>query len=74
VRCIVRREDAFIAIKSGPSIQKYLDRLDHAIVPDNAAENAYDKALAGAKYIVHIAGAWPMPVRQDHLCLHTKRD
>jgi nucleoside-diphosphate-sugar epimerase len=67
VRCIVRREDAFNTIKSGPSIQKYLhlDRLEHAVVLDNAVENAYDEALAGAKYVVHIAGAWPMPVRRD---------
>jgi hypothetical protein len=64
VRCIVRREDAFTAIKSGPSVRKYLDRLDYAIVSDNAAEKAYEEALAGAKYVVHIAGAWPMPVRQ----------
>jgi hypothetical protein len=65
VRCVVRREDAFHIIRSGPSIQKYLhlDRLEYAIVPDNTAENAYNEALAGAKYVVHIAGAWPMPVR-----------
>ncbi|KAL5114905.1 hypothetical protein ACEQ8H_007223 [Pleosporales sp. CAS-2024a] len=63
VRCIVRREDAFAKIKSGPSIQEFLplERLEHAVVPDNAAENAYDKALAGATYVLHIAGAWPMP-------------
>lgn len=65
VRCVVRREDAFNTIKSGPSIQRYLhiDRLECAIVLDNAAESAYDEALAGVQYVVHIAGAWPMPVR-----------
>ncbi|KAH5245962.1 hypothetical protein HBI52_166240 [Parastagonospora nodorum] len=63
VRCVVRREDAFSPIKSGPSIQQYLhlDRLECAIVPDNAAENAYDEALVGVQYVIHIAGAWPMP-------------
>lgn len=64
MRCIVRRKNAFDALKLGPSVQRYqdLDLLEYAIVPDNAAENAYDEALAGAKYVVHIAGAWPMPV------------
>ncbi|KAF2819294.1 NAD(P)-binding protein [Ophiobolus disseminans] len=61
VRCIVRREDAFSAIKTGPSVQRYLNQLEHVVVPDNSAEGAYDDALAGAKYAVHIAGAWPMP-------------
>jgi hypothetical protein len=66
VRCVVRREDAFETIKSGLSVQEYLDKLEHAVVPDNAAENAYDEALAGAKYVVHIAGAWPLPVSQNN--------
>lgn len=65
MRCIVRREVAFSELKKGPSVQTYLDRdrLEHAIVPDNTAEGAYDKALAGVQYVVHVAGAWPMPVR-----------
>jgi nucleoside-diphosphate-sugar epimerase len=58
----VRREDAFSIIKTGPSVQQYLNRLESAVVPDNAVEGAYDDALAGAKYVVHIAGAWPMAV------------
>ncbi|KAH8719285.1 3-beta hydroxysteroid dehydrogenase/isomerase family protein [Phaeosphaeriaceae sp. PMI808] len=61
VRCIVRREDAFSTIKLGPSVQQYLRQLEYAIVEDNAIEGAYDDALAGAKYVIHIAGAWPMP-------------
>jgi hypothetical protein len=68
----VRREDAFTVIKSGPSVQQYSDQLEHAIVPDNAAEDAYDEALAGAKYVVHIAGAWPMPVSGPLRCESTK--
>jgi hypothetical protein len=62
VRCIVRREAAVTTIKSGPSVQQYLDHLDFALVPDNTVEGAYDEALVDAKYVVHIAGAWPMPV------------
>jgi hypothetical protein len=70
----VRREDTFIAIRSGPSVQEYLGRLEHAVVPDNAAEGAYDDALAGTEYVVHIAGAWPMPVRPYQLTLNTAVD
>ncbi|KAH7346942.1 hypothetical protein BKA66DRAFT_576583 [Pyrenochaeta sp. MPI-SDFR-AT-0127] len=61
VRCIVRREDAIATIKSGPSVQHYLDRIDFAIVPDNTIPGAFVNALTNAKYVVHIAGAWPLP-------------
>ncbi|KAF2125978.1 NAD(P)-binding protein [Dothidotthia symphoricarpi CBS 119687] len=61
VRCIVRREEAIQAIKSGPSMQEYLSHLEYAVVPDNTVEGAYDCALAGVWYVVHVAGAWPLP-------------
>ncbi|KAH7076007.1 hypothetical protein FB567DRAFT_150813 [Paraphoma chrysanthemicola] len=61
VRCIVRRKEAFETITSGLSVQAYSDRLEHAVVRDNAAKGAYLNALAGVKYVIHIAGAWPMP-------------
>lgn len=62
VRCVVRREDAIAAIESGPSVQDYLDRVEYALVPDNGAVGVYDEAVAGVDYVVHVAGAWPMPV------------
>ncbi|KAF1834926.1 3-beta hydroxysteroid dehydrogenase/isomerase family protein [Decorospora gaudefroyi] len=61
VRAIVRRPSAISTIKSGPSAQPYLHRIEYAIVPDNTVLGAYDDALAGVKYVVHIAGAWPLP-------------
>ncbi|KAJ4369542.1 hypothetical protein N0V86_009378 [Didymella sp. IMI 355093] len=61
VRCIVRREDAIATIKSGPSVQPHLHDLEYAVVPDNAVEGAYNEAFANARYIVHIAGVWPIP-------------
>jgi hypothetical protein len=61
VRAIVRRPSAIDLIKSGPSIQPYIHLLSYAIVPDNTIPNAYDEALAGVDYVIHIAGAWPMP-------------
>lgn len=57
----MRREDAIATIKSGPSVQPYLDRLGFAIVPDNAVEGAYDNAFTNVDYVVHIAGVWPLP-------------
>lgn len=68
VRCIVRRESAIQAIRSGPSAQRYSECIEYAIVSDNAAPGAYDEAVAGAHYIVHIAGAWPVPT------LHPEHD
>ncbi|KAF2477661.1 NAD(P)-binding protein [Lindgomyces ingoldianus] len=61
VRCIVRREDAIGYIKAGPSLQLYADRIEYAIVPDNTIPGAYDEAVQGAKYVIHIAGVWPKP-------------
>ncbi|CAE7188441.1 NAD-binding-10 multi-domain protein [Pyrenophora teres f. teres] len=61
VRCVVRRSSAIETFKSAPSVQSYLHRIEYAIVPDNILEDAYDEALKGAQYVVHIAGAWPMP-------------
>ena len=45
VRCVVRREDAFTTIKSVPSVQPHLANLESVVVPDNAADGAYDEAL-----------------------------
>ena len=61
VRCIVRSPSAIETIKSGPSVQEYLHLVEYAIVPDNTIAGAYDEAISGADYVVHIAGAWPLP-------------
>lgn len=61
VRCIVRREDAIATIRSGPSVQSYLDRLEFAVVLNNEIGGAYDDAFANVDYVVHVAGVWPLP-------------
>lgn len=63
MRCIVRREHAVAYIKRGPSLEQFADKVEFAVVPDNTISGAYDAALEGATYVVHIAGVWPMPVR-----------
>lgn len=60
MRCVVRRPSAIETIKSGPSVQPYLSLLEFCIVLDNAVDGAYDKAVAGADYVVHVAGVWPL--------------
>jgi nucleoside-diphosphate-sugar epimerase len=35
--------------------------VEFAYVPDNTTPGAYDKALEGTKYVIHIAGVWPKP-------------
>ncbi|KAL6704882.1 hypothetical protein ACN47E_007565 [Coniothyrium glycines] len=61
VRCVVRHEDTIAYIKSGPSVQQFLDRITFAIVRNNTADGAYDSAIAGVDYVVHTAGSWPLP-------------
>jgi hypothetical protein len=73
VRCIVRREDAIAYINRGPSIQDFLEHVEYAIVPDNTVPGAYEEALVGATYVIHVAGVWPTPVRDSILAKHDER-
>lgn len=62
VRCIVRSADAIEALSRGPSLQKFKDRIQYAIVHDNTILDAYDSVLSGVQYVIHVAGVWPTPV------------
>ncbi|KAJ4298203.1 hypothetical protein N0V90_006102 [Kalmusia sp. IMI 367209] len=61
VRCVVRREEAVVTLKTGPSLQIFKDRLEYVVVEDNTIPGSYDLALAGAQYVIHVAGVWPTP-------------
>ncbi|KAF1968447.1 3-beta hydroxysteroid dehydrogenase/isomerase family protein [Bimuria novae-zelandiae CBS 107.79] len=61
VRCVVRTGDAINTLQSGPSLQEFASRIEYAIVPDNTVAGAYDSALEGARYVIHVAGVWPTP-------------
>lgn len=61
MRCIVRRPSAIETIKSGPSVQPFIHLLEFIVVPNNVVDGAYNDALDGVDYAVHIAGAWPLP-------------
>ncbi|KAG8416293.1 hypothetical protein J3458_006886 [Metarhizium acridum] len=55
VRAAVRNQAGFDRISSLPSVQKYKPQLTSFIVPDITVPGAYDEAVKGVKYIVHIA-------------------
>jgi hypothetical protein len=48
-------------------MKQFAGEIEYAIVPDNTVPGAYNKALEGAKYVIHIAGVWPQPVGYRHL-------
>lgn len=55
VRAAVRNQDSFKKISSLPSVQPYLSQLCSIIVPDITIPGAYDEAVQGVKYIIHVA-------------------
>ncbi|KAH0545365.1 hypothetical protein FGG08_000506 [Glutinoglossum americanum] len=61
VRGALRSEGKIDQIKNAPSIQPYLDRLEFVIVSDILKEGAFDKALEGVDYVLHIAS--PLPIQ-----------
>ena len=54
--------DAIKTLTDGPSLQEFVDRIDYKVVPDNTLPDSYDSALAGAQFVIHVAGVWPTPV------------
>lgn len=62
VRITVRSEGKAHAVISNPAIQKLQpgDRLQYFIVPDSAAQGAFDEAVQNVTYVIH-AGS-PVPV------------
>ncbi|KAK3077767.1 hypothetical protein LTS18_009365 [Coniosporium uncinatum] len=61
VRCALRRPSAITQITSSPLITPYLPNLTFILVPSIAAPNAYDAAAQDVTFIIHTAGAIPLP-------------
>nr|OQO25590.1 hypothetical protein B0A51_08183 [Rachicladosporium sp. CCFEE 5018] len=59
VRAAVRSQAKADAIHKNPVLASFADRLTTVVVPDILASNAYDEAVNGAKYIVHVASPIP---------------
>ncbi|KAL4892518.1 hypothetical protein BDV59DRAFT_180096 [Aspergillus ambiguus] len=57
VRFVARSEEKAQKVLSRPVIQslKAEDRLSHVLVPDVSVEGAYDEALQGVSYVLHVA-------------------
>ena len=61
VRAAVRCKDKASAIKAAPSVSRYLDSIEFAIVPDILEDGAYDEAVYGVSYILHSASPITFP-------------
>lgn len=55
IRAAVRNQAGFDRISSLPPVLKYKSQLSSVIVPDITVPGAYDEAVKGVKYIVHVA-------------------
>jgi nucleoside-diphosphate-sugar epimerase len=65
VRAAVRSQDKTNQIKAAKSVQQYLDRLEFVMVPDILADGAYDEAVKGVDYVLHVASPISFPVRDS---------
>ncbi|KAL7910419.1 NAD(P)-binding protein [Trichoderma velutinum] len=61
VRAAVRNVAGFERIKALKSAAPYASQIEHIIVPDITVPGAYDDAVKGVKYIVHIASPFSAP-------------
>ncbi|KAG5987490.1 hypothetical protein E4U54_004968, partial [Claviceps lovelessii] len=59
VRAAVRTQAGFDQIASSRLVQPYTAQLSSFIVPDITVPGAYDEAVRGVKYIVHVASPIP---------------
>jgi nucleoside-diphosphate-sugar epimerase len=67
VRAIVRREAAAEQIKAAKSIQPYLHQIQIMIIQDLLKERAFDEAVVGMDYVLHIASPVSRPVSHINL-------
>ncbi len=66
VRAAVRKEEGFEQIKAAKSVQPYVSQLEHVIVPDILPDGAYDEAIKGVDYIIHLASPISHPENKDY--------
>jgi nucleoside-diphosphate-sugar epimerase len=67
VRAAVRNQAGFDRITSLKPLAPYVSNLESIIVPDITVPGAYDEAVKGVKYIVHIASPLVQPVDTEEL-------
>ena len=67
MRAVVRRPTAAEQIKTAMSIQPYLGQIEIVFVQDLLQEGAFDEAVIGMDYILHIASPVSRPVSHGKL-------
>jgi nucleoside-diphosphate-sugar epimerase len=65
VRAAVRSESKIAEIKAAASTQPYLEQLTFIIVPNIEKDGAFDEAVQGVDFIVHIASPLARPSDDD---------
>jgi nucleoside-diphosphate-sugar epimerase len=65
VRAAVRSETKVAEIKAAKSIQPYLGQLTFTIVPNIEKKGAFDEAVKGVDYVVHLASPLAKPSDDD---------
>jgi nucleoside-diphosphate-sugar epimerase len=61
VRLAVRGRYRIEQLQKIPILQPYASSIEFAIIPDMSVESAFDDAVKGARYIIHIASPLPKP-------------
>ncbi|KAI4276542.1 MAG: hypothetical protein LQ337_002424 [Flavoplaca oasis] len=61
VRLAIRNESSIEKIKTAPSCQPHLGSIDFVIVKDMTRETAFDDAVQGVSYVIHVASPTPGP-------------
>lgn len=65
VRVAVRNQAGFDRITALKPLAPYVSQLESIIVPDITIPGAYDEAVKGVKYVVHIASPLALPVEGE---------
>jgi uncharacterized protein YbjT (DUF2867 family) len=71
VRAAVRKTAQIDAIKAAPSMQPHLKNVESLIIEDILAEGAYDEALKGVAYVLHVASPSAFPVSKCRMSRNT---
>lgn len=64
MRAVVRRPEAATQIKVATSTQPYLSQLEIVVVKNLLEEGAFDDAVIGIDYILHLASPISRPVSE----------
>lgn len=61
VRAVVRSEETADTIRAAKTMKPYLPGISFCIVPSFHTKGAFDEALKGVDYVVHVAAGLPAP-------------